>query len=78
MVGCLPVKVRVRLESLRNSEGIEAPALLNTGFTSETLNIHISLFRLEPLGLWPLPPNAALETLDRAGGETLSYSTRCR
>lgn len=39
--GSLPVKVRVRLESLRRHESLEASALLNTGFNSETLDIHL-------------------------------------
>lgn len=71
----MPVKVRARLESLRNNESLEALALLNTGFTSETPDIHLPLPAAEPLGLWPPPPNAVLETLDTAGGEVLSYFT---
>jgi hypothetical protein len=69
----LPVNVRVRLESRRNGKSLEAPALLNTGFTSDSLDIHLPIPAAEALGLWPPPPNAVLETLDTAGGETLSY-----
>jgi hypothetical protein len=65
--------VRVRLESRRNGKSLEAPALLNTGFTSDSLDIHLPIPAAEALGLWPPPPSAVLETLDTAGGETLSY-----
>jgi len=65
------VRVRVKLESSYKS--IENIALLNTGFTTETLDIHIPRKVAEELKLWPPPSNAILETLDTPGGEVLSY-----
>jgi len=49
------------------------PALLNTGFTSDELDIYIPRPVAEELGLWPPPEGAALEILETAGGEALSY-----
>ncbi len=69
----LPVRVRVRLESTRSSNSVETIAFLNTGFTSDTLDIHIPLDIAEKLKLWPPPSNAVLESLDTSGGEVLSY-----
>lgn len=65
------MRVRVKLESSYKS--IENIALLNTGFTTETLDIHIPRKVAEELKLWPPPSNAILETLDTPGGEVLSY-----
>lgn len=67
----MPVRVKVKLKS-RKSEVITA-ALLNTGFTSDELDILVPKGLAERLGLWPPPENAILETLDTAGGEVLSY-----
>ena len=69
----MPVRVRVKLESLRNNEVQVVSALLNTGFTSNELDIHIPRGLAEKLGLWPPPRNAMLEVLDTAGGEVLGY-----
>jgi len=69
----LPVRVRVKLESMVNSKSLVTPALLNTGFTTDELDILIPREIAEKLGLWPPPPNAVLEVLDTAGGEVLSY-----
>ena len=69
----LPVRVRVKLESLRNNSSLVVSALLNTGFTSDELDIHLPRDVAEKLGLWPPPSDASLEVLDTAGGEVLSY-----
>ncbi len=69
----MPVKVKVKLDSLKSSKSITAPALLNTGFTSNELDIHLPKNIAEKLELWPPPKNSTLEILDTAGGETLSY-----
>jgi len=69
----VPVRVRVKIEEVRRSEVIHSEALLNTGFTSEELDIHIPRNIARELGLWPPPRDASLEILDTAGGETLSY-----
>ena len=37
----MPVRVRVRLRSLRSGEEVTVPALLSTGFTSDELDIHV-------------------------------------
>jgi len=37
----LLVRVKVKLKSLRNNKSILVPTLLNTGFTSDELDIHI-------------------------------------
>ncbi|PCN50152.1 hypothetical protein B6U99_06000 [Candidatus Geothermarchaeota archaeon ex4572_27] len=60
----------MRLESSKG--GVETIAPLNTGFTTDTLDIYVPHLIAEDLGLWP-PPNAVLEALDTAGGEILSY-----
>ncbi|HEW94014.1 MAG TPA: hypothetical protein ENF47_04865 [Thermoprotei archaeon] len=67
----MPVRLRVRLEA--NDKKIDNVALLNTGFTTDTLDIHIPYLTAKDLGLWPPPSNAVLEALDTAGGEVLSY-----
>jgi len=69
----LPVRVRVRLRSLKNNRVLITSALLNTGFTTNELDIHIPQELAEQLGLWPPPKNAVIEVLDTAGGEVLSY-----
>ncbi|MCL7389888.1 MAG: hypothetical protein LZ172_07885 [Thaumarchaeota archaeon] len=69
----MPVRVRVKIEEVRGSGVIYSEALLNTGFTSEELDIHIPRELARELGLWPPPRDASLEILDTAGGETLSY-----
>jgi len=69
----LPVRVRVKLESLRSNNSLVVSTLLNTGFTSDELDIHLPRDVAEKLGLWPPPSDASLEVLDTAGGEVLSY-----
>ncbi len=69
----MPVRVRVRIRSLKNNSVVVVPALLNTGFTSDELDVHIPRGLAEELGLWPPPENAVIEVLDTAGGEVLSY-----
>ena len=69
----MPVRVRVRLESLKGSDSVTVPALLNTGFTTDELDIHVPRGVAEKLGLWPPPKGSALEMLDTAGGEALTY-----
>lgn len=69
----MPVRVKVELKSVKSSDRIVASALLNTGFTSDTLDIHIPVEIAKTLKLWPPPPNTILEALDTAGGEVLGY-----
>jgi len=69
----LPIRVKVRLRSLRSNRSVLVPALLNTGFTSDELDIHIPKNIASELGLWPPPENSSLEVLNTAGGEVLSY-----
>ncbi|RLF19270.1 MAG: hypothetical protein DRZ82_06300 [Thermoprotei archaeon] len=69
----MPVRVKVRLRSLRNNSSVLVPALLNTGFTSNELDIHVPKDIASRLGLWPPPKNSSLEVLNTAGGEVLSY-----
>ncbi len=69
----MPVRVRVRLEALKSDRSLSTVALLNTGFTSEELDIHLPRGLAEELGLWPPPRGSVLETLETAGGEVLSY-----
>ena len=69
----MPVRVRVKLESLRSNNSLVVSALLNTGFTSDELDIHLPRDVAEKLNLWPPPNDASLEVLDTAGGEVLSY-----
>jgi len=69
----VPVRVRVKIEEARSNKIIHSEALLNTGFTSDELDIHIPRDIARELGLWPPPKDASLEILDTAGGETLSY-----
>ena len=69
----MPVRVKVKLKSLRNNKSILVPTLLNTGFTSDELDIHIPRDIAIKLGLWPPPDNSSLEILNTAGGEVLSY-----
>ncbi len=63
----MPIRVRVRLESRERGEDLEALAPLNTGFTSDSLDIHLPIDAAGSLELWPPPPNSVLETLDTAG-----------
>ncbi len=69
----MPVRVRVKLKSRINNREIETLALLNTGFTTDELDIIVPKHIAEKLGLWPPPNNAILETLETPGGEILSY-----
>ena len=69
----LPVRVKVRLRSLRNDSSVLVPALLNTVFTSNELDIHVPKDIASELELWPPPKNSSLEVLNTAGGEVLSY-----
>ena len=69
----MPIRIRVKLKSLRSKQCLIVPALLNTGFTTDELDIHIPKNIAEELGLWPPPANSSLEVLDTAGGEVLSY-----
>jgi len=50
-VGDVPIKVKVELTSLRSGKTTYAPTLLNTGFTSDELDIHIPRDLAEKLGL---------------------------
>ena len=47
--------------------------MLNTGFTSEELDVHIPKNLAEKLSLWPPPQNSILEIMDTVGGNILSY-----
>jgi len=69
----LPVRVNVRIKNVVKDIVLTAPALLNTGFTTESLDIHLPCKVAETLELWPPPVDAVLETLDTPGGEVLSY-----
>ncbi|MBS7611802.1 hypothetical protein KEJ27_06300 [Candidatus Bathyarchaeota archaeon] len=69
----MPVRVSVRIENVIKGIVLTAPALLNTGFTTESLDVHLPCRVAEALELWPPPVDAILETLDTAGGEVLSY-----
>ncbi len=68
----MPVRVKVKIKSLKGKEVITS-ALLNTGFTSLEPDTLIPKNLAKKLGLWPPPENSILETLDTAGGEVLSY-----
>ena len=72
----MPVRVRVRIRRLGSSLETVRPALLNTGFTSDELDIHLPRDVSKELGLWPPPREASLETIDTAGGEILTYYVR--
>ena len=69
----MPVRVRVRLKSLRNNRSIIVPALLNTGFTSNVLDIHVPRDIAEKLGLWPPQITRSSSYLILPGGEILGY-----
>lgn len=69
----MPVRVKVKIESMRNNKELVTVALLNTGFTSNELDILIPKNIAKELNLWPPPDDAILEVLDTAGGEVLSY-----
>lgn len=69
----MPVRVRVKLESVKSGNSVENIALLNTGFTSDELDVHIPKDVAEKLDLWPPPPGSSLEVLDTAGGEVMGY-----
>lgn len=69
----LPVRVKIRIKSLEGGLEEVAPALLNTGFTSDKLDILIPRGIAEKLGLWPPPKGSTIELLDTAGGEVIAY-----
>jgi len=49
------MRVRVYLRSLRSNKHTVVPAPLNTGFTSDELNIYIPRGIARELGLWSPP-----------------------
>ncbi len=67
----------MRLKSLRSSRVVETSALLNTGFTSNELDVHIPQSIAIELGLWPPPSDSMLEVISTPGGHVLSYYTQC-
>ena len=69
----MPVRVKVFIESILSNKRINTLALLNTGFTSEELDVHIPKNLAEKLSLWPPPQNSILEIMDTVGGNILSY-----
>lgn len=69
------VRVKVRLTSPGTGSAIEANALLNTGFESESPEVLIPIRAAEALGLWPkLPDGAVIRAYETAGG-TVRMST---
>ena len=72
--------VRVRL-LIRDSEtGREAitSALVNSGFETTTIKILIPKGLAEILGLWSVPPEAEIVSLESSGGEVGLYLVRNR
>ncbi|MGC8932894.1 MAG: hypothetical protein ACP5KE_05710 [Candidatus Methanodesulfokora sp.] len=67
----MPVRVKVELKSTKSGRLVESIALLNTGFTSDELDVHIPKDLAEKLDLWPPPAGSSLEVLETAGGEVM-------
>jgi hypothetical protein len=69
----LGVALRVRLK-VRGREGfVDASALVNTGFETETPQLLLPLRLGSVLGLWPPPPEAQLLEFGTAGGPVRNY-----
>jgi len=67
------VALRVRLK-VREKEGfVDASALVNTGFETETPQLLLPLRLASALGLWPPPPEAQLLEFGTAGGPVRNY-----
>ena len=65
--------MRVRLK-VREKEGfVDASALVNTGFETETPQLLLPLRLASVLGLWPPPPEAQLLEFGTAGGPVRNY-----
>lgn len=69
----MPLRVRIEIRSRHGSSKLEAIALVNTGFTSETPDLAIPVAIAEKLGLWPPPGEALSITLETGGGVVESY-----
>jgi len=67
------LRVRLRLR-VRGREGfVDASALVNTGFETETPQLLLPLRLGSVLGLWPPPPEAQLLEFGTAGGSVRNY-----
>lgn len=75
----MPVRVRVRIKSLRGLRAgstIESSALLNTGYTGSSPEIIVPIKLAEKMGLWPPPSETIESTYDTAGGPARFYVIR--
>ena len=69
----MPVRVKLEIKSRLNNVTLTIPALVNTGFVSDTLDLAIPISIAEKLGLWPRSPNALSVSLETGGGIVESY-----
>ncbi len=68
----MPTRVKVVLR--KGDKEIATSALLNTGFTSDQLDVLLPKKLAEVIGLWPPPEGSRIESLDTAGGEVMAYT----
>lgn len=69
----MAVRVRLRIESV-DHKVLEATALVNTGFETESPQLLLPVKAAERLDLWPnLPLEARVEIYDTAGGPIRVY-----
>jgi len=69
----LPVRVKLLIRSRFSRKEVIVPALVNTGFTTETPDLALPLRVAEELGLWPQPKEALRVSLETGGGSVDTY-----
>lgn len=69
----MPVRVRVLVRSRSSGRELACPALVNTGFTSDTPDLAVPLGLAERLGFWPLRGEALSVSLETGGGVAEGY-----
>jgi len=69
----MPVRIRVRIRSLHSSKEEAATALVNSGFETDTPQIHIPMKLAEALGMASWLSEARIESYGSIGGLVRAY-----
>lgn len=64
----MAVRIRIRVRASGSGEILTSPALINTGFETDTPQLLLPIKAAEGLKLWPPPRQSHVVTLGTAGG----------
>ncbi len=74
----MAVRVKLLIRDSKTGKEVIANALVNSGFETTTIKILIPKKLAEMLGMWPIPPEAEVTSLESSGGEVGLYLIKNR